>query len=287
MMKRLLVLAIVAAAGLGAWVVPAGASVATRGLANPPANQREPAVAAGTGICNAAGNRCPSPCFPIGTFVYNASRACTDGILAGINQAQAAERLPGLVLPSNYFSLSATRQMFVLVNLERISRGVPPLVGLSPYLSSTATTAAGQSADPPFQNSYGPVQVWAPPSGNGNFAFGGAWGGGSVNAADVVFGWFYADGFGNGAAPFPGCTSPKGTMCWWHREELLGVNGFSGGTACPDCVAGAGYASLPGSAGESYTFLIVRPVQFPTPLVFTWDSVLSSLPAGWERVAAP
>ena len=288
-MKRLLVTAIIMATGLGgALVVPAVASAGTRGLANPPANMAEPAVAAGTGTCNAADTRCSSPCFPTGTFVYNASRACTDGILAGINQAQAAEHLPALVLPSNYFSLSATRQMFVLINLERISRGVPPLVGLSPYLSSTATTAAGQAADPPFQYSYGPVKVWAPPFRQRQLCLRWSLGRGSVNAADVVWGWFYADGFGNGAPTFNGCTSPGGLMCWWHREELLGLHGFSGGTACTDCVAGAGYASLPGSAGESYTFLIVRPVQFPTPLAFTWDGgVLSSLPAGWERVAAP
>jgi hypothetical protein len=281
--------AIIIASLLGeAWARPPSSFASTRGLTNPPGNRQEPALAAGTGSCNAAGNRCQSPCHPTAAFVYNASHACTDVLLSAINQAQAAEGLPGFVLPSNYFSLSATRQMFVLINLERISRGVPPLVGLSPYLSSTATTAASHSDDPPFQTSYGPVQVWAPPSGNGNYAFGGAWGGGSVNAADVVFGWFYGDGFGNGWPTFPGCEGPKGTMCWWHREELLGVKGFSGGTACTDCVAGAGYASVPGDSPESYTFLIVRPVQFPTPLVFTWDGdVLGSLPAGWEKVTAP
>jgi hypothetical protein len=289
MIRRWLVAVIITVTWLGGvWAGPTLASASTRGLANPPANRSEPALAAGTGTCNAAGNRCQSPCYPTGAFIYNSSRACTDALLSAINQAQAAEHLPGFLLPSNYFSLSATRQMFVLINLERISRGVPPLVGLSPYLNSTATTAARQSADPPFQTSYGPVEVWSPPSGNGNYAFGGAWGGGSVNAADVVFGWFYGDGFGNGWPTFPGCTSPNGTMCWWHREELLGLNGFSGGTACTDCIAGAGYASLSGSSRESYTFLIVRPVEFPTPLAFTWDGdVLGYLPAGWEKVAAP
>jgi hypothetical protein len=287
MSKRSFLVVTITMTSLGVtWTGSLVASASTRGLANPPANRAEPALAASTGNCNTAGNRCQSPCYPTGAFVYNSSRACTDILLTGINQAQAAEHLPGFVLPSNYFSLSATRQMFVLVNLERISRGVPPLVGLSPYLSATATTAAGQSADPPFQASYGPVQVWAPPSGN--YAYGGAWGGGSVNAADVVFGWFYGDGFGNGWPTFTGCARPNGPMCWWHREELLGVKGFSGGTACTDCVAGAGYASLPGSSGESYTFLIIRPVQFPTALAFSWDGgVLGSLPAGWERVAAP
>jgi hypothetical protein len=33
--------------------------------------------------------------------------------------------------------------------------------------------------------------------------------------------------------------------------------------------------------------LLVRPVQFPTPLLFTWDgNVLPNLPLGWERVHA-
>ena len=183
---------------------------------------RSPPSRPAPGIATLTNTRCASPCFPTGTFVYNASRACTDGILAGINQAQAAEHLPALVLPSNYFSLSATRQMFVLINLERISRGVPPLVGLSPYLSSTATTAADHGADPPFQYSYGPVQVWVAPSGKSNYAFGGAWGGGSVNAADVVWGWFYADGFGNGAATFQGCTSPGGPCAGGTAKSCLG-----------------------------------------------------------------
>jgi hypothetical protein len=47
----------------------------------------------------------------------------------------------------------------------KISRGVPPLVGLSPYLSAAATMAARKAVDPPFQVTYGPVQVWLPRGG--------------------------------------------------------------------------------------------------------------------------
>ena len=56
-----------------------------------------------------------------------------------------------------------------------------------------ATQAARQSEDPVFQTSFGPVHVWLPPPG-GMYAFGGAWAGGSVNAAAALFGWFYDDG---------------------------------------------------------------------------------------------
>jgi hypothetical protein len=143
-------------------------------LANPGANRQLPAFADRTGPCTVVqgGFRCPSPCYPRGVLGYDGSRACTEVLLAAIDQAQAAEHLPVFALPSDYFELSATRQMFVLVNLERISRGVPPLVGLSPYLSAAVTTAARKAIDPPFQVTYGPIQVSLPPGG-GDYAFGG------------------------------------------------------------------------------------------------------------------
>ena len=62
----------------------------------------------------------------------NASPACTLLLLKAINSAQAAEHRTGFTLPSNYYRLAPAGQMFVLINLERITRGVPPLVGLFP-----------------------------------------------------------------------------------------------------------------------------------------------------------
>jgi hypothetical protein len=254
-------------------------------LANPAANRQMPFLATSTGTCTLRQGeyRCPSPCFPTAVLGYNASRACSDLLLTAINEAQATEHLPGFTLPSNYFQLSATRQMFVLVDLERISRGVPPLVGLSPFLGAAATNAAREAVDPAFQSSYGPVKVWAPPQG-GDYAFGGVWSGGAVNAAASVFGWFYDDGWGgrSNTTNFV-CTSATSSGCWGHRDELLGE--FTG-TACTDCVAGAGYSGHAAQGWkESYTLLVVRPVQFPTPMVFTWDGdVEPYLPAGWEKV---
>jgi hypothetical protein len=218
--------------------------------------------------------------------VYNSSRACTNILLAAINAGQVSEGRSPFRLPSNYFELGPTGQMFVLVNLERISRGVPPLAGLSPYLDAEAQSAARKAVDPSLQMSYGPVRVWYPPGG-GLYAFGGAWAGGSVNAADAVFGWFYDDGWGGKGATWNfTCTSPGASGCWGHRDELLGE---WAGTKCTDCVAGAGYAS-PAAGGwqESYDFLLVRPVSYPTPLVLSWDrGVVPYLPAGWEKTRAP
>jgi hypothetical protein len=158
-------------------------------------------------------------------------------------------------------------------------------VGLSPYLGPPAETAARDAEDPSFEPSYGRVRVWSPPAG-GIYAFGGAWSGNQVNALAAMFGWMYDDGWaGKGATRNIACNGPGGTGCWGHRDELLGEYT---GTACADCIAGGGYAS-PAARNwtESYVLLLVRPVQFPTPLTFTWDSnVLPNLPQGWEHTPA-
>jgi hypothetical protein len=265
----------------------AGPSVANP-LANPAANRLPPELSIATGPCAIPPGgeaSCQSPCYPNDKLVYNDSPQCATLVLTAINDAQIAEHLHQFDLPNNFAQLTVTRQMFVLVNLERISRGVPPLAGISPYLSAAATTASQKAQDPAFHTSYGPVKVWYPPKG-GTYAFGGAWAGNSVNALSAVFGWMYDDGWaGKGQTSNFACSSAHATGCWGHRDELLGE--YSG-TTCPDCVAGTGYTS-PTAQGwvESYDVLIVRPMQFPTPMVFTWDTnVVPHLPAGWERAPA-
>jgi hypothetical protein len=269
---------------------PATASYAATGpLANPAANRPLPALADSTGACSrqpGGALSCPSPCYPHGKFVYNSDKSCTDLLLTAINQAQASEHRSGFVLPSNYFALNAAKQMFVLINLERISRSIPPLVGLSPYLNVETSTAAHLADDPVFHPSYGPVKVWSPPGG-GTYAFGGAWAGDSVNAAGALFGWFYDDGWGGKKNTWNfACTSATASGCWGHRDELLGE---WAGTSCTDCVAGASYASPAANHWQqSYVFLLVRPITFPTPLIYNWDTdVVPYLPPGWERAHAP
>ena len=286
--SRAVVAVLVAACAMAAGAAQASAS-SSGPLANPKVNRALPALAHSTGNCTYGAGRslkCQSPCFPDGNLRYNSSENCTGLLLGAVNQAQAAEHLSAFALPSDYFQLGAPEQLFVLVNLERISHGVPPLVGLSPYLDAPAMTAASQAEDPSFQTSYGPVRVWLPPAG-GMYAFGGAWAGDSVNAVAALFDWIYDDGWGGSKATWNfDCTSPTASGCWGHRDALLGQ---WAGTGCTNCIAGAGYAS-PAAHNwqESYSFLLVRPVEFPTPLDFTWDgNVVPYLPPGWERSHAP
>jgi hypothetical protein len=273
------------ALGVCVLLAAGGAGAQSDPLANPAANRPPPYYSVDTGNCTMGPTpSCPSPCFPHAKFVYNASAKCTQLLLTAVNQAQRAEGRAAIAPPSNYTHLGPGQQLFVLVNLERLSRHVPPLVGLSTYLNRDAAAGAEGSQDPPFQAAYGPVHVWLPPGG-GNYGFGSTWAGNSVNSVAAVFGWMYDDGWGgsHGATSNYTCTSPTAKGCWGHRDILLGEYT---GTTCTTCIAGAAYAS-PSAGGfkESYAFIEVRPTA-TTPLVFTWASELRFLPAGWERQPA-
>jgi len=188
-----------------------------------------------------------------------------------------------MALPAGYRRLTVPEQLFVLVNLERIARGVPPLVGLTPNLTAQAQEAAAQSRDPDIEPSYGSLTVAT--AANGELRVGGAWAGQDVNALEALFGWMYDDGWGGrGNTTNYACTSPTAAGCWGHRDELLGE--YSG-TTCTTCVAGTGYARHT-SRGfiSSYVVLIVDPAGAQPPLTFSWNAdVVPHLPPR-ERVRA-
>jgi hypothetical protein len=246
--------------------------------ANPASNVAEPKLLASSGECTERGDglRCASPCDPRGKFGFNASKGCDAVALSGINRGRKAEGLPPMVLPTNYRRLTPTRQLFVLVNLERVARGVPPLVGLTPVLSADAGLAAEQTRDPDVESVYGSLQVAVV---NGTYGEGGTWAGDSPNPIAAMFGWIYDDGWGGPKHTSNyDCTSAAAAGCWGHRDELLGE--FSG-PSCTTCVAGAGFAKhTKAGAVTSYSFLLVAPANGEPPLSFSWSTdVLPHLPA--------
>lgn len=165
---------------------------------------------------------------------------------ANINACRALEGVGPLILPRNWSTLTPVQQGFVLINLERVNRGMPPIVGLSASLNQLASAGAAQNNDPSF------------PSG-GFVGGGGIWAGvPSVLAADYL--WMYDDG-ANGLNTNLACTSPGAPGCWGHRDIILWDR-----TSAP-LVAGGGY-----SAG-SYAYLVLS--GFPTAnLTFTWADEL-------------
>ncbi len=227
-----------------------------------------------------------SPCTPSGGDRW---AACNAIILAEINAAQAREHARRLTLPSDFLELTAAEQLFVWVDLERVARGVPPLVGLSPPLDDAAAKGLGGSLS--FARRYGPVTI-AINEQTHRYAWSGYTGSGSdiPMAGGLVFQIMYEDGWGGpGHGPFggtlnPECNSPHSSGCWTDRDQLLGS---ITGTACTDCVMGAAAGKSPAGIGSAFALLIAQPATYPVPLSFTWNAdVLPHLPAGYERVRA-
>lgn len=186
---------------------------------------------------------------------YNASLACGEVYVALINAQLAAEHAHAIHLPSDWARLTPQEQLFVMADLERVSRGLPPYVGLSASLDALAQAGAVADRDPAGPRS-------------GYLAAGANWAGGSVSAAAADYGWVYVDGWGgpSGTGNLD-CTSPHAPGCWGHRNNVLGRYT---GLECTDCVMGAG-AAFTTAESPSLTELFVEPSragQFP--VFFTW-----------------
>ena len=81
---------------------------------------------------------------------------CPSGLTLIYGDRQA-EGISPMSLPSNYPSLTPPEQLFVLTDLERIDRGLPPIAGLAANLNAYAQAGANAHTDPPLPT-YGTVR---------------------------------------------------------------------------------------------------------------------------------
>ena len=213
--------------------------------------------------------------------VYIVTSLCTAQQLQALNSAQESEGIIPVVLPTNWNSLTIPEQLFVLVDLERVDRGLPPYLGINAALSAATVKPALLNQDPTVAPGFH-IAI----NSNGWYALGGVWAG-AYSPLDSVFGWFYSDGWGGSrAATFNfDCTSAKSLGCWGHRDELLGSsphNHATVGLRCTTCELGVGYTPTPHSfSWGSYVVLLERPAHNAPPMVFTWArNVLPFLPPG-------
>jgi hypothetical protein len=222
-----------------------------------------------SGRCSSVGSgwRCPNPCvsktlkFP----PYDNGRLCANYVLRAINNARAKEHVSAMALPTNWSSFTAPEQVFVLLNLERTGRGLPPFLGLNAVLSRTAQRAAQLSEDPETAPGFA---VGADPQGapgvSGILAL-------AQSAMEADYGWMYNDGWGGSVAKTANfdCTSAQTPSCWGHRDAVLGLVENEGvGLECSTCEMGAGFAIVHDSA--SFTGLLERPAGSPPAMYFTW-----------------
>jgi hypothetical protein len=200
---------------------------------------------------------------PVGRGLDTAP-VCTQSVVASIDAARAREGVGPMVLPTNWSTLSPAEQLFVLADLERVDRGLPPYVGLVPELDAVALSAARTGTDP----------VWQSPLAVSEAS---TWAGNEVSTLAAEYDWFYDDGYGSANVD---CTSPSAPGCWGHRDAILGAYT---GLSCTDCVMGAATTAAPGATWlTSLAEIVVAPARPDAlPVSFTWaHDVLPYLPSG-------
>ena len=171
--------------------------------------------------------------------------------LRSFNACRAKEGVGPLVLPRNWSTLTQSDQEFVLIDLERVNRGLAPIVGLSTALNVLAATGAATTDDPAFPS-------------HGMSGGGGIWAEAS-SPIGATYEWMYDDG-PNGYDTNSDCPPGGGSGCWLHRDIIL-WNGRG------PLVAGAAGAGA-GNHG-SYAFEVVSGYS-TAGLSFTWAHELAS-----------
>jgi hypothetical protein len=142
---------------------------------------------------------------PLPCYAAPVSPACELPIVGYLDAARHAVGLGPYELPSDFATLPADRQLFILVNLDRRAYSLPLISGLSPQLDDAAASGASIEQDPAAPSS--DRAIWAS-----------AWAAGLVNVLEAYYQWMYSDGF-------PGlnidCPTPAVAGCWVHRHGVL------------------------------------------------------------------
>jgi hypothetical protein len=152
-----------------------------------------------------------------------------------------------MVLPSNWYSLTAGEQLFVATNLERTARGLSPLSGMASALDAAAAQVAQANGDP------------VPPPGFAWTKWGSNWAGQLGNPLEAVYFWMYDDGPGSANVS---CVASNPGGCWQHRHTIL----LS--LACAPCVSGTAMGTS-AQGTTSITEILVDSQGSPA-LDFTW-----------------
>jgi len=171
------------------------------------------AASAATTLSDPAQNVIPSPAYwSLCLDEGRDSQACTDAIVAAIDHARSLEGVGPMTLPVDFGTLTTAQQTFVVSNLERVDRGLPPVAGMVDSLNALAVAAASADADPLLSGwTVGPFQV------NG---WSSIWAG-DLNALAADYDWMYSDGWSPQGSYNLDCQSADASGCWGHRHAIL------------------------------------------------------------------
>jgi hypothetical protein len=191
--------------------------------------------------------------------------------LTSIDTARADEGVgPMDVSESVVSSLPVDEQAFIIINEERINRGLPPIAYVTAQLNADAQQGANAGDDPGFPSVL---------TGGGSLTWGGSvWAGGLSSVFGADYYWMYSDGFGGaqGQTTNADCSASASSDCWGHRDILL--HQFSScGTTAPTLAMGAA-ASPTSSPGGSIAAVVVSTCGAPpSDVTLTWSGVEASV----------
>jgi hypothetical protein len=204
----------------------------------------------------------PTPDFLNVCYPATTSATCTGEIVQATTAARAQEGLGPMRLPVDYAVLTPAEQLFVLTDVERVDRGLPPFVALDPTLSADAAAGAVADTDP--------APVVAPP-GMTIVAWGANWGeNGNPLGADYF--WMYDDGPGSGNLD---CTAADTAGCWGHRQNILGLTADQqqyGGVLLMGAAEDGGPSHGGWVSDAEVTVLATGPVPAPA---YTWAQAVA------------
>jgi hypothetical protein len=162
----------------------------------------------GNPLADPASNTKPSQTFLSACYSMGRTKAANDrcdaAALRDFDKVRAREGMSPMRLPGGFDRLAVPSQLLAISDIERVDRGLRPVLGLSSTLNSFARKGARIDQDPQF-----------PPyarSGSANWA-----GAGSSALLDDFF-WMYDDGLGSGNID---CTQADQSGCWGHRHDIL------------------------------------------------------------------
>ena len=191
--------------------------------------------------------------------------------LTSINSARAQEGVSAMIVSeAGVSSLPIPEQVFLILNRERIDRGLPPVSYMTGQLNSYAAGGAQAGGDP---------QIPSTLTGGTSITWGGSvWAGGISNVFEADYYWMYQDWWGGLAGPTSniGCILPLGSGCWGHRDIILHPFANCGGAA-PTLSMGAAYSSSGYSGGSLAAVLVGTCGPPPTDVTMVWNQVTNSV----------
>jgi hypothetical protein len=194
--------------------------------------------------------------------------------LTSIDDARAVEGVGTMAVSETQIdAMPVDEQVFVLINRERVDRGLPPIEYLTSQLNSVALAGANDGDDPGF-----PTDL----TGGAPVEWGGSiWAGGLTNVFEADYYWMYDDGYGGllGVTSNAACSLLSSSECWGHRDIILHSFPTCNGGA-PVLSMGAAYSSS-GYEGGSIAAVLISTCSAPTDILMSWSSVQDQL------VAAP